>query len=284
MRIGDVAVVVDGLDHPEGVATAADGTLYAGGELGQLYRVDPDAGTFEQVADCGGFLLGIAVDADGLVYACNLKKRVVQRVDPRDGTVEVLTEGAPRRPFRNPNWPVFDPWGRLLVTDSGGWQGDDGMVVAVEPDGTTAVWSEAVPAFPNGACLTPDGDALLVLESLGPRLSRIPFGRSGAAGSPTVVAELPGTIPDGVTVDAEGTAYVCCYRPDRILTVTPDGRVEVLVDDPAGTALAAPTNAVWTGPDLDRLVVGNLGRWHLAGLTPGPTGVDVLRPSFGGRR
>lgn len=281
MDVSEVTVVVDGLDHPEGVATAADGTLYAGGEAGQLYRVDVEAGAFEQVADCGGFLLGIAVDGDGFVYACNLKLRVVQRVDPRTGVVSVLSEGAPGRPFANPNWPVFDPFGRLLVTDSGSWRGDDGMVVAIEPDGTTTVWTEEVPRFPNGACLTPERDALLVLESLGPSLSRVPFEDGGAAGAAKLVAELPGTIPDGVTVAADGTAYVCCYRPDTILSVAHDGEVSVLVSDPAGTALAAPTNAVWVG---DRLVVGNLGRWHLAALTPGTEPVDVLRPSFGGVR
>lgn len=280
MDLNDVTVVVDGLDHPEGVATAADGTLYAGGEAGQLYRVDPDAGTFEQVADCGGFLLGLAVDGDGFVYACNIgPRKMVQRIDPSTGVVTVLSEGAPGRPLRNPNWPVFDPSGRLLVTDSGGWQTNDGCILAIEPDGTTSVWSEAAARFPNGACLTPARDALLVLESLAPCLTRIDL----ATGAARLVAELPGTIPDGVTVDTDGVAYVCCYRPDRILTVTPDGEVATLVEDPAGTALAAPTNAVWTGPALDRLVVGNLGRWHLAGLTPGARGVDVLRPSFGGR-
>lgn len=281
MQLNDVSVLVDGLDHPEGVATAADGTLYAGGEAGQVYRVD--GGKAEQVADCGGFLLGLAVDGDGLVYACNVGLHVVQRVDPVSGSVEVLTRGAPGRPLKNPNWPVFDPFGRLLVTDSGGWLADDGAVLAVEPDGTTTVWTDGPRRFPNGACLTPERDALLVLESLGPTLTRVAFGPDGSAGEVTAVAALPGTVPDGVTVDTDGTAYVCCYRPDRILTVSPEGRVETLVEDPLGTALAAPTNGVWTGPDLRTLVVGNLGRWHLAALTPGAQGVDVLRPSFGGR-
>ena len=130
MDVGDLTIVVDGLDHPEGVATGPDGTLYAGGELGQLYRVDPKDGSFEVVAECGGFLLGIAVDGDGLVYACNLKEQVVQRVDPHTGAVEILSSGAPGRPLLTPNWCVFDPWGRLLVTDSGGWKHDNGCVLA----------------------------------------------------------------------------------------------------------------------------------------------------------
>ena len=35
-----VSVLVDGLDHPEGIAWGLDGYAYAGGEAGQLYRID----------------------------------------------------------------------------------------------------------------------------------------------------------------------------------------------------------------------------------------------------
>jgi gluconolactonase len=278
MEIDELRVVVDGLDHPEGVATAADGTLYAGGELGQVYRVDPVRGSFEQVAECGGFMLGLAVDGDGFVYGCNLGRKILQRIDPRTGDVEMLSAGPPGRPFQTPNWCLFTPGGRLLVTDSGGWQHKDGFVALVEPDGTTSVWSDEVNDFPNGACLSADGSGVLVLESLAPTLSLIPFGTDERPGPRKVVAQLPGTVPDGVSVDVTGRAYVFCYRPDRILTVDLDGTVAVLVDDALGTTLSAPTNGVWIGPDLDELVVGNLGRWHLTALRPGPRGVDVVRP------
>ena len=33
-------IFADGLDHPEGLAFDADGALWAGGELGQIYRID----------------------------------------------------------------------------------------------------------------------------------------------------------------------------------------------------------------------------------------------------
>ena len=43
MAIGRIEELVDGLDHPEGVAydPAAD-VLWAGGEAGQLYRIEPE--------------------------------------------------------------------------------------------------------------------------------------------------------------------------------------------------------------------------------------------------
>ena len=38
----------EGLDHPECVAWGCDGYAYAGGEAGQIYRIDIENGVFEQ--------------------------------------------------------------------------------------------------------------------------------------------------------------------------------------------------------------------------------------------
>ena len=52
---GRARVLVDGLDHPEGVAYDPDAdVIWAGGEAGQLYRVA--GGTYEEVADAALFL------------------------------------------------------------------------------------------------------------------------------------------------------------------------------------------------------------------------------------
>src|ERR671925_1607506 len=66
---GRARVLVDGLDHPEGVAydPAAD-VVWAGGEDGQLYRVRGER--FEEVARAPGFVLGLAVDGRGRLAVC----------------------------------------------------------------------------------------------------------------------------------------------------------------------------------------------------------------------
>lgn len=69
MELGDFHPFVEGLDHAEGVAWGPDGYLYAGGEAGQLYRIRLDDGAFEEVANTGGFLLGLCLDAAANVYA-----------------------------------------------------------------------------------------------------------------------------------------------------------------------------------------------------------------------
>lgn len=40
INLQDVETFADGLDHPEGVTLGPDGKIYAGGEAGQLYRID----------------------------------------------------------------------------------------------------------------------------------------------------------------------------------------------------------------------------------------------------
>ena len=67
---GRASVLVEGLDHPEGVAyDPAAGRLWAGGENGQLYRSGPEA-RFEEAARAPGFVLLLAVDGVGRVAVC----------------------------------------------------------------------------------------------------------------------------------------------------------------------------------------------------------------------
>ncbi|HVE76011.1 MAG TPA: SMP-30/gluconolactonase/LRE family protein, partial [Actinomycetota bacterium] len=215
-----LSVLAEGLDHPEGVTVTADGTLYAGGEAGQVYRVDPDKGSFEEVASTGGFLLGLCADGNGLLYCCDVGRREVLRVDPATGKSDVYSSGTAERPMVNPNWPVFDQEGNLYVTDSGSWKGNNGCIFRIDPEGRTEVWTDVSTNFPNGACLDLDEKSLLILESCTPALVKISLDDPQ---SRQVVAELPGTIPDGVSIDVDGMAYICCYRPDQILRVEPSG-------------------------------------------------------------
>jgi gluconolactonase len=275
--VSAVRVLVEGLDHPEGLALGLDGAIYAGGEAGQIYRVTgwreslAGGGPAEavQLATTAGFVLGMALDGGGHIYACDHRRHEVLRVSPA-GAVSVYTSGAPGTALRTPNYPVFDAAGRLYVSDSGAWGQDDGRLFRVDPGGATQVVASAPRHFPNGLALSPDGAWLYVAESTLPGVTRLRTAGDGTLGAPEEVVRLPGTVPDGLAFDAGGTLYVSCYRPDRIYRVGPGGGIDVLADDPAGTALAAPTNVAFLGDGW--MGVANLGRWHLAALpaqTPG---------------
>jgi gluconolactonase len=266
----------EGLDHPEGAAVGPDGTVYAGGEAGQIYRVAPD-GTPEAYADTGGFLYGVTVDGSGNVYGCDMGRAEVVRVDPA-GTVTTYSRGTDERPLRVPNFSAFDDAGNLYVTDSGEWGADDGFVFRVASGGETTMWSDAVTAFPNGCCLSAAGDALLVVESHTRRVVRVPVMGDGSAGVPELVADLGGSQPDGIALAADGTLFVGCYRPDRVWRIPPGGAPEIWFEDPDGVVLNQPANPVFVGEGLARLLLSSLGGWSLVTTDPGVTGLPLRYP------
>jgi gluconolactonase len=258
-------LLVDGLDHPEGVAwDPASGVLWAGGEAGQLYRVDLESRTWSEAARAPGFVLGLAVDGLGRVAVCSGSALCVY-----DGAVTTVRSG-----LTQPNYPAFAPDGTLYVSDSGRWGRDDGLVHRLGPDGAFEVLSDRLPCFPNGCAVSPDGRFLWLVESYVPTLNRFDL----ETGELEQVARLPGTVPDGVALTAEGGIVVSCYRPDRIVHVDESGELETIAEDTQGTLLSAPTNVVFVGPDRDRLVSANLGRWHLTLVDAGLHGVPLHHP------
>ena len=275
MELTGFTTLATGLDHPEGAAWGPDGRLYAGGEAGQIYAIGLD-GSVEQIGDTEGFLFGVTVDGNGAVYGCDMGRGEIVRV--ADGVVSAYSSGTAEHPLRVPNFATFDEAGTLYVTDSGDWGAGNGLLFRVSSDGETTVWTDAVPAFPNGCCLTAEGDALLVVESRGRRVVRVPIEEDGAAGPVTVVADLTGSQPDGIVLAADGTMFVGCYRPDRIYRIPPGGTPEVWAEDADGVILNQPANPVFFGPDLDGLLVTSLGGWNLVTADPGVVGLPLRYP------
>lgn len=270
--------LVDGLQHPEGLCWDPNvERIYCGGEGGQVYEVTLQ-GVARQVATTGGSLLGLAVDGDGVIYACDAGLGEVLRVEPGTGKVTTYSRGSADEPFREPNSAAFDDRGNLYVVDS-----ENEAIFRISGDGETTVWSRAVDGYPNGCALTPDGSALVVVQSHpsdleGGRVWSIPIMRDGSAGRAWVLVELPRAVPDGVAYDAEGGLWIAHYRPDRIDRVGPRGDVETLVDDWAAVTLDAPTNVAFVGAELDRVVAACVGDSFLAIARPEVRGLPLRRP------
>lgn len=275
---------VEGLDHPEGVALGPDGKIYAGGEAGQVYRIDIASRQVDAYADTGGLNLGMALDAAANVYICTADRGAVYKVTSA-GEVSEYSAGGEQRPMRTPNYPAFDAQGNLYVTDSGSWYGDDGCIFCVAPDGTTSVIDNENSQFPNGCALSPDGRFLYLAMSLSPpRIVRFPVEDGRKTGPTETIVELPRVVPDGLAFCADGGFLISCYRPDTILRVLPNGDLTVLMDDYEGTALGAPTNVCFGGPELSVLFWANLGRWHLGmNAQTGLQGAQLFYPELGPR-
>src|SRR5258708_39008745 len=100
------APFVEGLDHPECVTWGPDGYIYAGGEAGQIYKISFNGKSVTQIGTTNGFILGVCLDADRNVYACDMGKHCVQRIT-QEGQVSTYSEGIAERRMVTPNYASF---------------------------------------------------------------------------------------------------------------------------------------------------------------------------------
>lgn len=255
------------LDHCENVAwDARSGTAILGGEGGQIYSVDLD-GAVETIAHVpGAFILGIALDHDGTIVACDTRQGRILRIQ-RDGS---FTSFGP--PLAAPNYPAFAADGNLYVTLEGRHRGGDGGIVVLDPSGSM----RPVPlprGLDFGNAMVVEGEDLLVVESDGPSVSRVDRG----GGVPERLIELAGTVPDGLALDTEGGLWISCYQPNRIYRLRPDGTLEQVADDLLGWHLPMPTGIAFGGADMRTLLIACLGGWSLAAL---PVEVEGRPPEW----
>ncbi|WP_442575358.1 SMP-30/gluconolactonase/LRE family protein [Microbacterium sp. F51-2R] len=271
-----VREIAQGLDHSEGVTTGPDGTLYAGGWHGQVYAIDPVSGDVEEIGRVDGVVLGLAVDADGVVYVCDVINSLVVAVRRGEPNV-VYSRSAGGREYTVPNYIAFDDDGWLWITDSGEEDPDnpEGRIARIPPGGGDAeVMSPVDLPFPNGLALGREGQIYYV-DSFGYGVNEL------VDGSVRPIARLDGVTPDGIAVDAEGGILVSCYYPFRILHADPaTGEVTTLLDDTVGTTLRMPTNIAHFGPGLSSLAITNFAGHKLLAVEPGVPGLPLRYPTL----
>lgn len=256
----------EGLDHPECVTVhPQDGSVWAGGEAGQIYRIAPAGGPPEEIACTGGFILGVAISPDGSwLAACDSENRCVWRLDLTTRKLSRFAGG-----FSIPNHLAFARDGRLFVSDSGAFRAVQGSLHCYDHHGRGGVWHEGPFNFANGVALAPDERALYVCCTWLPGVERIGIAPDGKPGSREIYVRLPGSLPDGLTFDADGALLVACYTPARIWRVPVGGKTpEILIEDWECHMLANPTNVARRGREL---FAANHGRWHLTRI-PLPAG------------
>lgn len=255
----------EGLDHPEGLAFDADGVLWAGGELGQIYRID-SRGRVKEIARLGGFCLGLTFCKKQDLYVCNFKRAALLHLN-RKGRVLDSIERVGGRKLMTPNFSVFDSEGNLYFSDSGEWDVGNGCVYRLRTNGRAEHFAGPF-AFANGMALSADEKTLYVVQTQRDNVMRIPILADGRAGKPQVYAAGLESIPDGAALDAEGNLYVTTYATHSVYRITPHGSVSLFARDPSATMLAAPTNAAFGGDNFDEMYFANLNRWHICRVKP----------------
>lgn len=179
---------------------------------------------------------------DGRLLISSMRDRRVLRREA-DGTLAVHADLS-NIAGGHLNDMVVDAQGRAYVGNfgfdlMGGGAASTAKLACVEPDGRARVVAEDM-YFPNGAMITPDGKTLIVVETMGNRISAFDIRANGDLGprrdwavfgplpTSTDVGELIGSVavaPDGAVLDAEGAVWLADATHNRALRVAEGGRV-----------------------------------------------------------
>ncbi len=173
-------------------------------------------GTKELICNVPQEPSGLGWLPDGRLLVVSMKDRRLMRLDPEGLNVSADLSGHTDHLI---NDMVVDGLGRAYVGNFGfDLHADEKpattCLVLALPDGTTRVVAEDL-LFPNGTVITPDGKTLIVGETFGARLTAFAIADDGSLHDRRVWAQMEGTVPDGICLDAEGAVWVARFADQR---------------------------------------------------------------------
>ena len=203
-------------------------------------------------------------------------------IDPEDGGLTVLAEVESDDPETRMNDGKVDPAGRLwagTMFDNEGPGG--GAFYRLDPDLRVSRMLKPV-SISNGLDWTDDRREMLYIDTTTLRVDRFEYDlATGGLGArrPWVTIPDGAGFPDGMTLDAEGCAWIALWGGWCVVRFAPDGTPLSRIDVPA----ASVSSCVFGGPDLDQLFI-TTARWpDPATAAPGAGRLYVARPGVRGR-
>ncbi len=226
-RLRDVEVIGKGeIESPEDVILDRDDNLYCGTRHGDVVRFfGPDHKRWEVYAHIGGQPLGLAFDRAGNLVVCDGGMGLYMVTPARE--VRVVTDETNRS-----RWSIIDdsrlrladdldiaPDGRIFFSEATTryemheWAVDghesrpNGRIICYDPrsDTTRTVLPKLM--FPNGICMTHDGQSFLFAETYACSVSRYWFAGPKAGTVEKVVPVLPG-FPDNINRASDGNFWL----------------------------------------------------------------------------
>ena len=102
-------------------------------------------------------------------------------------------------------------------------------LIRVDSEGKVTIASDET-SFPNGMAITPDGKRLIVADSLSSQLRQWDLAEDGTLSNHRIFATIPGSVPDGISLDAEGGVWVASDKTHRVYRVVEGGEITDEVD------------------------------------------------------
>lgn len=276
-----------GLNRPECLVTHESGWIFAADwqGAGGVACVAPDGAVHrlaaKRPADDPLRPNGIALELGGTFLIAHLGAETggLFRLHA-DGTCEPVLLALDGLPLPPANFPLVDRKGRIWLTIStrkvpraADYRPDasTGFIVLIDR-GVARIVADGL-GYTNECVLSADETELFVNETFARRLTRFAVESDGTLSSRTTIAEFgPGTFPDGVALDVEGSFWVTSIVSNRVIRVAPSGLHLTVLEENDPAHLAECEIAFQHGV---------MGRPHLDG-SPARVLRNVSSLSFGG--
>lgn len=207
---GELSTLVEGLTFGEGPRWHDGWLWFSDFYTHRVLRCDAGGRGLETVCEVPGQPSGLGWLPDGRLLVVSMTDRRVLRHEPDGELVEHADLSAIA------TWHCND----MVVSRRGdAYVGNFGFDLEAEelepantalalitPAGDVHVAAEDL-AFPNGSVITPDGETLILAETMGQRLTAFAIGPDGALAERRTWAETPGAYPDGICLDADGAVW-----------------------------------------------------------------------------
>ena len=241
-------------------ATVGEGPVWDAGRgvlwwvdilAGLVHSFDPTSGS-DQTIPVGPTVGSVAVCANGnLLVAAQCEVAILE---PETRRWEPIAKFAADVPMRRSNDGKCDPvgrfWlGRMAVDATEG----NGSLLRIEKDATTTTVISGL-TIPNGLAWSLDRQRMYFVDSPQGMIMEYRYdAETGEIGSGCCLIRFPdkGALPDGMTIDAEGSLWVAMWGGSCVQRVSPDGRIADRIDLPVSQV----SSCTFGGDDLTDLYI-----------------------------
>ena len=243
---------------------------------GRIFRLNPFSRRHEQIYE-GRIVGGYTIQSDGSLLLFMDRGSVAVW---RDGKLEYLVNEMEGEADNRFNDVAADPAGRVfcgtMPTDT-----RSATLYRMDTDGSVTTVLEGV-GLSNGIGFSPDQKQMYYTDSLARKIYIFDYDiDSGDITNQRVFVETPddGSIPDGMTVDAEGYVWGARWDGSSLYRYNPDGEQVVQIQFPAKKV----SSVIFGGVDLTDMYVTTAGGGNKAEEGPGAGGLFRLNVGVQGK-